>query len=380
MNILLIVSWYKTQDNPMIGSFFEEQARALIKKGHKVILYYPEYLCFSSSTKKFTYDHNDNGIRTIQQGIKALIPYSRKFNYNYFATQAYKLLRRKGILENIDIVHAHTFRFAGVVALKIKSKTKLNYIVTEHFSQLTNEGGIHHKVDLEYAKLIFENSKCNFAVSNFFKKQIIEKLHLSPTQFQVLPNMVNETFLNEKLISNKPLILFSVAFFTKNKNISLQLKAFKLFLQTHPDSVLKIGGDGPEQQNIMEEIKNLNISRNVILLGLLTRQQVLDELKTATLFIHSSLYETFGVVLIEALAMGVPVVALDSGGPRDIINKENGILVKENNVESFCEAMLFVIKNGSSYPAIKLRNDCANKFSEHSVISMIEKQYKIHAK
>ncbi|WP_282039417.1 glycosyltransferase family 4 protein [Saccharicrinis aurantiacus] len=375
MHILLIVSWYKTKENPISGTFFEEQARALARIGNTVTIYCPSFIPYTSKEKEVLTDYNDNGIRTISQSIKALIPRSRKFNYKHLAKNAYKTLQHLGILSQIDIVHAHTFRFAGIVALKIKQEVKINYVITEHFTQLTVDDGITHKVDLNYAKTVYVNALKCFVVSNYYKKQIVAKLQLAEDLFEVLYNMVNKIFLNEKLHSKKKLIIFSTGFLIKRKNHTLQLNSFKLLLRSNPAAILKIAGDGPEIESIKIKIKELGLNDNVVLLGSLNRVQLLKELKKASLFIHTSLYETFGVVLIEALAMGIPIVVLDSGGPRDIVNINNGVLVKENNATSFCKAMIDVINNIDDFNPEELRKDCKQNYSEEVIISQLENTY-----
>ena len=90
-------------------------------------------------------------------------------------------------------------------------------------------------------------------------------------------------------------------------------------------------------------------------------------------FVLSSQHETFGVVLIEALAQGLPLIATRCGGPEDIINKDNGLLVPINDVDRLAEAMFSIYNNYEKYDPEKLREHCKEEYSEKSIsLKLIE--------
>lgn len=90
----------------------------------------------------------------------------------------------------------------------------------------------------------------------------------------------------------------------------------------------------------------------------------------------TSTYETFGVVLIESLASGRPVITTDSGGPRDFINSTNGIILKEQTPECLAEAMIQMMQNYKNYNQEQLSKDCRQLFSEQKIEGDIEQMYR----
>ena len=89
----------------------------------------------------------------------------------------------------------------------------------------------------------------------------------------------------------------------------------------------------------------------------------------------ASQYETFGVVLIESLACGRPVVCTDSGGPRDFVHKEQGVIVKEHESDALAKGMEHVILNYNSYNQKELISYCRENFNEHKIASEMMEMY-----
>lgn len=378
MNILLIVSWYKTLDSPMIGSFFEEQARALIKKGHNVSILYPEFLPYSSSLKSKNEIYNDKGIVTFHYVFKAKVPKNRIINYHFFRKELYQFYSKSiSPLFTPDIIHAHTVFYGGIIADYLSTKTRTPFILTEHFTKfITND--ITNKRDLKYAKNIYKRSSKNIIVSNGFKDLLAKKLNLNKNLFTVIPNMVNSIFFEDSPIeinNNKFPTFFTVSFLTPRKNHVLILESFALFLQKVPNAKLKIGGNGPMKDELIKHSENLGINQNVIFLGELSREMVANELANTDIFILASTFETFGVVLIEALAKGVPILSTDSVGPRDIVNSFNGILTTSFKKEDFYKSMITMYNNYSNFNKNQIKQDCFNRFSEYTVIKQILEIY-----
>ena len=102
---------------------------------------------------------------------------------------------------------------------------------------------------------------------------------------------------------------------------------------------LAIYGEGPEKNHLETYIKQLGLSNNVTLAG--RKENVLELINNASMFVMSSDYEGMPNALIEAMCMGMPVISTDcpSGGPKQIINSTNGILVPVGDSEKLSQAM-----------------------------------------
>ncbi|MDC4276377.1 glycosyltransferase, partial [Acinetobacter baumannii] len=155
----------------------------------------------------------------------------------------------------------------------------------------------------------------------------------------------------------------------------LIIRDFARALMQQPNLKLKIGGDGPERINLETLVKELNISHAVTFLGLLSREEVRVRINKASAFILGSDYETFGVVVVEALALGKPVISTKCGGPESIIQPEVGYLVEKNSIDEMAEAIIDLYNNYDNYQAENIRKYCERSFSEQAVVGQLQNLY-----
>ncbi len=155
------------------------------------------------------------------------------------------------------------------------------------------------------------------------------------------------------------------------------LVAFAGKFKSENDVELVIVGDGPHKQYLEELAYKLHINNQVIFKGMIKHENIVNEIHKSDIFVLSSHYETFGVVIIEALACGKPVVATKCGGPECIITDENGLLVDSKNPNLLGEAMLSLKKNIKNYDPDLIKDDCYRKFNSKIVA---EKLINIYSK
>ena len=379
MHILLIVSWYKKIENPVLGSFFEEQARALMEEGHQVGIICPIFKSFGDSTPDNSYSEIDKGLPVYYEEYKSAFPRLRAVNYQLFAKSIHRNAYKKYIQTygSPNIIHTHSVFYAGIVASYISKKNNIAYVITEHSTPFS-EGKITNKYDIFMYRKILEGSKRLIAVSEGFKSELKSSAKIS-RNIDVIHNMVNPIFFDKKKIYDRKedqFTFYTVSFLTERKNHKLMIDAFELFHSKNGNSKFIIGGDGPIKAEIENYIKIKGLENSVILRGPQTRTEVFNEMTNAHVFLLASHYETFGVVLIEALATGRPVISTDSVGPRDIIiNHFNGILLKSWDSESFSNAMLSVFENYKDYDPQKISKDCLNRFGQKTIIKKIIDAY-----
>ena len=138
-----------------------------------------------------------------------------------------------------------------------------------------------------------------------------------------------------------------------------------------PDWRLRILGDGRERANIEEQIRVAGLGEHVSLPGMTPYEDVLRAMSSASLYALPSRSEGFGIVLIEAAALGLPLIAFDvRTGPRSIIRDGvNGYLIRDGDINGFAERMLALIDDSDKRRAMSAAAiDSVQRFSEHAVM------------
>ena len=367
MHILILPSWYGLTENDTHGSFFKEQAESLVKAGNKVGVLFPEDISLKKidiffSKKKGVKFEQVNGVYTYRYRCLNWLPrtgISSIFNWKYFGNKLYKEYEKK--YGKPDIIHVHSMLYGGVLAYDLKKKYNIPYIVTEHFSGYLSPN--LNNLQKKHIGEILRNANRLFAVSSFFSSKMQENFRYV---WGILPNLVNSSFFNENLsiCSDGKYTFICIGSLLQNKNQMLVVKAFEKSFKNNDNVTLKIVGDGPEYNNIQRYILDNNLE-NISMVGHASRSQVKEYIFNSNCLVSGSNYETFSVVLIEALAQGKPVISTDCGGPKDIVNEKNGFLVPINNIELMASALNSVYTK--KFNSQELARYCYENFGEVSV-------------
>ncbi len=382
MKVLVIPSWY-----PVYGNFFLDQSVAVAKKGIKVDILVNDLTSLKdfSITKfiknfKINVSHHNN-IRIIRS-IYWKIPKSEKLNIKLWSKKTSRLfkiyLSRYG---RPDLIHLHSAMWAGYAASFIYKRFNIPYIITEHRSRFVYNNiyakRIIKKYYLEYIKQALENSSFIITVSKSMINTLMEINTSVKSKIGVIPNMTDTNFFVRKLKDKKtkPFIFLSVGLFEEAKGMDILLKAFALFSGKYKDSYLRIAGDGSQKSKLNNLGYNLGIRDKVNFLGKISQEKLLTEYQSSNAFVLASRFEAFGVVFIEALSAGLPVIGTKSGGPEEIINDETGLLVDINNVDQLANAMEKLYKNYNKYDPEIIRQYVINNYSEDIIADQIIEKY-----
>lgn len=278
-----------------------------------------------------------------------------------------------------DIIHAHNVFYAGVLAKTISDEFNIPYVVTEHSSAYARLS-INRK-QKKWLRAVYAKANNFFAVSASFSKLLQNNYLPDGSECKVIPNVLGAELLGHtgKPIQSKRTDVFhflNVAFTQPNKNQQLLLKAFAKKFKGNNKVCLNIIGSGSCLGNLKYEAKFLGIEQQVVFYGTLPHNKVIEQMQKSDCFVLSSQVETFGVVVIEAHAVGLPVISTRSGGPESIIDESNGILVPNNDSEAFAEAMQYVYNNAKRYSAEQIRNDCIRKYGPATFAYRMEAEYR----
>lgn len=375
MHILLLPSWYVNSYNGLLGIFFKEQAEALAKIGHNVGVIAIQGVGIRNVIKERRIDFSssffiENGVYTYRKQfpdikLKCPIEHMKK---KYFLKLFEQYIIDHGLP---DIIHVHSYN-AGVFAVYIKEIYHVPFVVSEHLSSFARNK-ISSK-DMLQARRIYEKSEKNFAVSKQFKDLLTTQFALD---FDYMPNMVNMDFFQIGASAEKDIFQFiNIAFLDKNKNQEMLIKAFRRSFQNRPKIKLTIVGGGPEYDNLKNLIETLQMENQISLYGPANRTEVKHLLHASDAFVLSSRYETFGVVIIEAMACGLPAIATKCGGPESIIDSDLVGLLSEIDEKKLSEKLTEMYDKRMEYDSEYIRKYVERNFSEKAVSSKLTEMYK----
>jgi len=149
-----------------------------------------------------------------------------------------------------------------------------------------------------------------------------------------------------KPLKRKKDIFFTINRITRFKKIDVAIRAMNIIVKKHKDVKFYIGGEGEEKENLIKLTKSLRLEKNVKFLGLVVEKDVPIYHSRAIATLFPSVNEPGGIVPLEAMACGAPVIATKSGGPQDyVINGKTGFLVKPNNPKAIAEKMELLISD-----------------------------------
>ncbi|MEM3062967.1 MAG: glycosyltransferase family 4 protein, partial [Nitrososphaerota archaeon] len=162
--------------------------------------------------------------------------------------------------------------------------------------------------------------------------------------------IIKDKFKARKIlnINKEDFLILSVARLEYNKGLDILLKAFSKVLRifTKENFKLVIVGEGPEKAYLKKLAEKLRITNLVVFTGFQPNEKVQLYYDAADIFVLPSREESFGIVLLEAMAHKLPLIGADNGGIKDIIRPGmNGLLFKTGDVNSLISALIYLIKN-----------------------------------
>ena len=273
-----------------------------------------------------------------------------------------------------DILHGHSrFYLGAALANSLSRLYDLPYVVTEHSSFYFR--GLVPDLLLSSIRHIYEEANAATAVSSALQRQV---WHVTGARkaIQVVGNAlpaVYNTPLPEILSENRPFTVVSVARLDDNKNHDLLIRAFAL--AAIPGAILVIAGDGETKSRLQRLSNFLGLVGTVQFTGKLNQNAVRDLLVQSSVLVVSSRVETFSVAAIEAHACGIPVVSTPCGGPADLIDGDNGILLNGFTKEEMAQALRQVFLSRGRYNRHQIRENVLRRFGAKTIADHYVKIY-----
>jgi len=268
-------------------------------------------------------------------------------------------------IDQFDIIHSHAMFMGGYIAMNLAKEFKIPFLHTEHTSGLIFNPKQYNTQDLKVIFEVFNSAKQNFFVSNFALEKTLDQFSIKRTNaHQVLHNLVDDIFFEimQPMTEKAPFTYLAICNLIPRKRVDLLLRSWSELVKKYPDSQLTIAGDGPEKDKLISLVNLLDLEHSVKFAPTLGREEVKKQLTNHHVLVSTSELETFGLTVAEAQAIGKPVVVTDSGGVRDIVSSETGIIT-DQSVENFAQGLISIRKNYDHYNSSEIRERAHRNFS-----------------
>ena len=383
MNILFITPRYPNEENGFANPFFKEQAES-VSEHHSVTVVSAELNknCFSIKPKYQLIESKSEGLIVHQLSICKSIPIYNSFNHAQVALKYIGIIIRS---QKIDVIHCQNAFIAGYIGYLANKKYGIPYLITQHsYFSIDNDKLLQKQFNPVFKSKIHEMiirksfKKANrlIAVGEMLKNEL-EVVFNRPVD--VVPNVIDTERFNLPRPSKKSgLKLGFVGNILYNKGLDVLFHALAKLKDR--DFTLIIAGEGREKDSLIKLAVELGISDKVSFLGYINPIDLPQFYNGIDVFVLPSRRETFGVVVIEALSAGVPVITNPCGGPEYIINEDVGLLYEYCNPQSLCDALEKFAKTSDCYNPDIIKQYAKDNYSNSAFNKSISAIYSMVSK
>ena len=285
-------------------------------------------------------------------------------------------------LNSFDVIHAH-YWLSGLVAKEISNELNIPFIFTSHSLGIFLDGYNKERVDCE--KIVMTSTNLVTASSVFETMLIADTYKIDENKIKKITPGVDRKIFIPDLSVEKENIILSIGRIQEQKGQLQTIEFLNNFKKIQNDfKCYFVGGPSGKHGNeylheLKQTIKDFNLDKHVEFLGDLPQTEIIELFKKAKLLIHTSKFETFGLVAIEANTMGVPVLTTNNGSLMEIIeNNKNGYLSENlidsnvnnfvnnlfNNITKYEETHLSCIEKSKKYDWMKTANELESLYQQ----------------
>lgn len=281
-------------------------------------------------------------------------------NYDICPALLFSLLGEKS-----DVIHAHSFMYfcadAAALAARFRGIPLVfnPYVVTSRASSFI--GNLYKKT---FGRLLM-SADIVLAISKY-EKSVIEAMGYAPKRIEIVSPCVDLKEFAENGVANvyeqygaeHSKIILSVGRLVKSKNFDILIKAMPYILKAMPEARLAFAGpDFGERRYLEYLVKGLKLENHVHFLGHLKRRELISAYKNASIFAFAGYNEAFGIVFIEAMAAGLPIVAVNACASSEIVEDGvNGFLVSPCDPSAFAREIVKMLGDDNMRCAFKKKS------------------------
>jgi len=400
IRVICFAEMYPSSINAYMGSFIHSQNRALMEKGIEIKVISPvPWIPFPLSLKEQWAKLNRIPRKEVLDGIEVyhprrpIVPKRLAFHLN--GVLYYKCIYQFVIdlfhRFDFDLIHAHVALPDGFAGALLAKEIQRPLIITIHGKDTANAqwSTAHRNPRCKAAILRALMASSNIvAVSNYVRRSTMEVYPgFDSRKIVVIHGGVDVTMsqLREKKRSDSMTIL-SVGPLIPLKGHKDTIDAMKEVVKAFPNCRLVIIGEGGEKDGLMRQVAENGLQRFVSILDILPHEELLRLMSICDIFVLPSWAEGLGIVYLEAMTFGVPVIGCKGQGIEDIVSHgETGFLVEPKNPRQLTSLLLELLRDeevrrkvGEAGQEVVLKNyQWANNAAKHIQLyeSLIRKQY-----
>ncbi|WP_428231310.1 glycosyltransferase [Flavobacterium sp.] len=392
--ILIIPSWYPNVKNDIVGSFFQEQAAFLSNNGYDIKVLYGNvtgigYINYFKQRVKNIFSSKEPMLQTnylVQKPEAFSFSILKLYKWNEERIHEEICLQYTSAFTELiedgwkpDIIHAQCTVDGGIIASHLGNVFKIPYLIIEHQVFL-----LHRYSKFKQQLMINSLQGANKvgAVSNHQKRCILmNSINCDP---YVIWNFIDENKIQMKPAkSDLKFRIITISYPSFIKDMDTFFKSIERFSKVYNADIeiVVIGNDSFDDLNnantiVFENLaKKYNVYAKCILIPYLSRNEISEVLNTANVFISTSIAETFGVAVREAMLCGVPVIVTKSGGVEDGVSDKTGVKVDIGDYQAISDALVKIKNNELKFDSAYIRDFTISQCGRNSFLKKMNDFY-----
>jgi len=382
MKILFLTRWYP----PYAGIFIERHAQAVALYNDLVVL--AVLPGEKSSGLKPVMEHAEDhpAFRVIRYyyrpsvcRISAIAGFINNLRFFLNAIAGIRHISR--YYGTADLIHVHVLTRAALPAFLINLLTGKPYIISEHWTRYIPENwGYRGFARRALSQLIVRRAAAVITVSDFLRNAM-QDCGLRNNRFFLIPNTIDTTLFTPaktKVTTEKKRILHVSNFNERAKNIRSILRVVKMLREQRNDfEILLIGGDEPALGEARRYASSLGLEGpDVIFKGPIPAEELARVYRESSFLLMFSNFESFSVVIYEAISCGIPVLATACGGIPEYFKSIAGRLIPPGDEEGLMEGANFMLDHYASFDPESLQSFIEHSFGLKQVGGQFDELYK----
>jgi glycosyltransferase involved in cell wall biosynthesis len=380
-NVLWLASWYPNKYHPFTGDFLERHARAAslynkitvlhLVKDHTGIVHSKYFI------DRIKYNNNCSALILYYKPlsrIKVVESLFSGFRYSVFFISLVRLYIRENGLP--DLLHVQVAWRAGLIALYCRSKYKLQYAVSEQWSGFMPGASPSFKEKPFLIRWLIRKIYKNASWSSAVSEQLagILSARFSIKKPVVIPNVVDSTLFVPSFNKNNIFRFIHISEFNFQKNPEQITEALSL-LRARTEIPFELCVFAPDEKEVIACALQYKVDDIVKYRSYVPQKILALEMNRSDALILYSRFETFGCVVIEAMASGVPVIVSDIPVMHELVQSGTGIIVAIDDPSLLAEKMLWMMENRNQFNSASIAAYAAGQYSFERIGKLFDGLY-----